>query len=86
MNKPSRLTTGHATPPKRPTNVSLSADLVAEAKRLGLNISQICEESLNREVRKALGEEWKRENREAMESWNIWVDANGLPLAEYRQF
>ncbi len=86
MNKLSRLSTGQATPPKRPTNVSLSADLVAEAKRLGLNISQICEENLSREVRKALGEEWKRENRAAMESWNIWVEEHGLPLAEYRQF
>ena len=49
-------------------------------------MSQICEKSLEQEVRKALGEEWKRENKAAIESWNKWVDQNGLPLAKYRQF
>lgn len=81
MNRPSRFTAA-----KRPTNISLPADLVSEAKRLGLNMSEICEEGLQREVRKALAEEWKRENREAIESWNKWVEQNGLPLAKYRHF
>ncbi|MBK6707761.1 MAG: type II toxin-antitoxin system CcdA family antitoxin [Sphingomonadales bacterium] len=81
MNKPSRFSA-----PKKPTNVSLPADMVEEAKRLGINVSQACEAGLSKEVRKALGEEWKRENKEAIESWNKWVAENGLPLAKYRQF
>jgi antitoxin CcdA len=81
MNKPSRFS-AH----KKPTNVSLPADLVDEAKRLGINMSQACEAGLFAEVRNAQKEEWKRENREAIESWNKWVAENGLPLAEYRQF
>lgn len=81
MNKPSRFTA-----PKRATNVSLPGDMVDEAKRLGINVSQACETGLNEQVRKALGEEWKRENREAIDSWNKWVAENGMPLAKYRQF
>jgi antitoxin CcdA len=81
MNKPSRFTAQ-----KRSTNVSLPSDLVDEAKRLGINLSQACESALSEQVRKALGEEWKRENKEAIESWNEWVRENGMPMAKYRQF
>lgn len=81
MNRPSRFNA-----PKRATNVSLPGDMVDEAKRLGINVSQACETGLQEQVRKALGEEWKRENRQAIESWNQWVAENGMPYDEYRQF
>jgi antitoxin CcdA len=81
MNKPSRFSA-----PKKATNVSLPGDLVEEAKRLGVNLSQACEIGLSEQVRKKRGEEWKRENKEAIESWNNWTRENGLPLAKYRQF
>jgi antitoxin CcdA len=68
MNKPSQFTA-----PRRPTNISLPSDMVDEAKRLGINVSQACETGLQEQVRKALGEEWKRENRQAIESWNKWI-------------
>jgi antitoxin CcdA len=80
MTKPSKFTA-----PKKATNVSLPADLVEEAKRLGINLSQACETALSAEVRKAMGEEWKRENREAILSWNKWIAENGMPYDEYRQ-
>lgn len=72
------------TGPKRATNISLPADLVDDAKRLGINVSQSCEEGLRREVSKTLGEQWKRDNMEAIESSNEYVRKNGLPLARYR--
>jgi antitoxin CcdA len=81
MNKPARFSA-----PKKPTNVSLPSDLVEEAKRLGINLSQACETGLSQQVRNALKEEWKRENREAIQSWNKWVAENGMPYDEYRQF
>lgn len=71
---------------KRPTNISLNGELVDQAKRLAINVSQACESGLSEQVRKALGEEWKRENKEAIESWNEWTDKNGLPLEKYHQF
>lgn len=29
---------------------------------------------------------WLEENREAIESWNAWLERNGLPLASKRLF
>lgn len=69
---------------RKPTNVTLPADLVSEAKRLGINVSQACEAGLAGEVSKKLSEEWKRENKEAIESSNEYVRKHGLPLARYR--
>jgi antitoxin CcdA len=81
MNRPARIER-----PKKPTNVSLDSDLVAQAKHLGINLSQSCEEGLRKEVSKALSEQWERENRGALESSNEYVRKNGLPLAKYRLF
>ena len=79
MNHAPRFVAG-----RKPTNVSLPADLVSEAKRLGINVSQACEAGLAGEVRKRLSEEWKRENKEAIESSNEYVRKHGLPLTRYR--
>lgn len=71
---------------KKPTNVSLSADLVSEAKELGVNISRASERGLVAEISAKRKEKWLAENRSKIEAWNDWVDQNGMPLAEYRQF
>ncbi len=81
MNRPSRFTA-----PKKATNISLPEDLVAEAKRLGINLSQACEAGLENEVRQTMAAAWKAENRDAMESWNVWIAENGMPYDEFRQF
>lgn len=69
---------------KRATNVSLSQDLVAEAKALGINVSQACQNGLAAEVKKAREAAWKQENREAIESYNAYVREHGMPMAQYR--
>ncbi len=71
---------------RRPTNVSLAADLIEEAKSLDINISQACEKGLAAEVKKARGDKWIEENWEAIQFWNRYVEENGLPLARYRMF
>ena len=71
---------------KRATNISLSFDLIEEAKRLDINISQACERGLEELVAKARAEQWLEQNRDAIESCNAWVEKNGLPLARFRQF
>lgn len=69
-----------------PTNVSLDAALVAEAKELGVSISQASNRGLEESVKKARAERWLAENKAALESSNAWVEANGLPLEKHRQF
>jgi antitoxin CcdA len=71
---------------RRATNVSLRSDLIDEARRLNINISQACERGLEERVRKSLRDAWLQENRDAIEASNAWVEEHGLPLANYRQF
>jgi antitoxin CcdA len=71
---------------KRSTNISLPADVVAEAKELGINLSQAAERGIVAELAEKRREKWLEENREAIESHNAWVEKNGLPLAKYRMF
>lgn len=74
------------TPFRRPTNVSLDADLVEEARQLDINISRACEEGLEKTVREERRRRWIEENRDAMEASNEYVRKHGLPLAKYRMF
>ena len=75
-----------ATVPKRATNVSLSDPLIAEAKALGINLSQAAESGIAQAIKQKKTEQWLVENRESLEGWNAYVEKHGLPLARYRQF
>lgn len=77
---------GKVAAPKRATNVSLRSDLIDEAKRLGINISEACERGLEGQVSRTRAERWVEENREAIQYWNAYVEEHGLPLARYRRF
>ncbi len=81
MNRPSRFEG-----PKKATNVSLSAELVDEAKKLGINVSEACQSGLAAQVKAARDAAWKEENRAAIESWNDYIRKNGMPYDKYRQF
>jgi antitoxin CcdA len=70
----------------KPTNVSLDAALVEEAKVLGVNISLASARGLEEAVKEARGKRWLEENFDVLESSNAWVEASGLPLAEFRLF
>ena len=72
--------------PRKPTNLSLAADLVEEAKALDINLSRACEAGLEAALREERKRRWQEENQPAMEAWNDWVAEHGLPLARYRQF
>ena len=71
---------------KKATNLSLSADLLSEAKTLGINISQSAEAGIAAAVTKKREELWLEENASAIESSNAFVEEHGLPLARHRQF
>jgi len=97
MPRPSQTirSTEHASPPARTgsaalrrksTNVTLTVALVAEAKALGVNLSQAAEVGVADAVARKRAEVWLAENREALESSNSFVEAHGLPLAQYRNF
>ena len=72
--------------PKKATNVSLNAELVEEARKLGINVSEACQSGLAAQVKAARDAAWKQENRAAIESWNDYIRKNGMPYDTYRQF
>lgn len=76
----------HTPSRKRSTNVSLSEDLVRDAKQLGIGISAACEQGLAAQVKAERERQWLEENAEAIRSFNEWIRKNGLPLAKYRRF
>ena len=81
MNRPARFEG-----PKKATNVSLNAELVEEARKLGINVSEACQSRLAAQVKAARDAAWKQENRAAIESWNDYIRKNGMPYDTYRQF
>ena len=71
---------------KKATNVSISEALLADAKELQINVSRAAEAGLDRAIAEKRAEIWLKENLEALQSSNEYVERNGLPLAKYRQF
>lgn len=73
-------------PFRRAANLSIDSELLDAAKELEVNVSRAAEAGIEEAVRKARGEKWLEENREALESSNEYVRKHGLPLAKYRMF
>jgi antitoxin CcdA len=71
---------------RKPTNLTLDAALLDEARGLGLNLSAAAEQGLRAAVAEAKAALWQAENAAALASSNDWVAAHGLPLARHRQF
>ena len=71
---------------KKPTNVSINQQLLAEAKALEVNISKAAEAGLARAIADRRADLWLAENRAALDSSNAYFDKHGLPLAKYRSF
>ena len=80
--KHKRITSGL----RKAVNLSLDKDVVADARTLGINLSQTCERALQAAVKNEREEAWVRENRDAIQSFNDYVEKNGIPLSQYRQF
>ncbi|MCB1376964.1 MAG: type II toxin-antitoxin system CcdA family antitoxin [Alphaproteobacteria bacterium] len=74
------------TQPRKPTNLSLDASLLAEAKALKVNLSRAAEDGVRCAVANAKAAQWKAENAAALQSSNAYVEKHGLPLEMYRQF
>lgn len=71
---------------RKPTNISLPEALVAQAKRLGINMSQACQIGLELAIQREQDKLWKEDNKAAFQSYNEWVDKNGIPFSGQRQF
>jgi antitoxin CcdA len=71
-------------PRKRAVNLFVDADLLDEAKRMRINLSELLEQRLRTIVRAEWEKRWVEENREAIESINQFIDRHGLLAARLR--
>ncbi|MEY4507118.1 MAG: hypothetical protein RL297_1696 [Pseudomonadota bacterium] len=71
---------------KRATNLSLSSDVLEAAKRLSINISQVCDSHLREVVRREQERQWREDHADFIAAYNATMEAEGLPLDEWRSF
>ncbi len=72
--------------PKRATNLTLSADVLAQAKALNINVSQACDAFLRELVRKEQAKRWRAEHADYIAAHNAALAKEGLPLDQWRAF
>ena len=72
--------------PKKPTNVSITSDLLEKAKGLNINLSATLEAALAEQLRAEQRIQWKAENAKAIQAYNSFVEANGVFSDGLRKF
>ncbi len=60
--------------------------MVREARSLGINLSRACESGVQAALKAERERLWKIENAAGIAAYNEWVEKNGLPFDEYRQY
>lgn len=71
---------------KKATNITLSSDVLTEAKALGINISQSCDQFLRELVRTERERRWQQDNADFIAAYNQTVADEGLPLDSWKSF
>jgi post-segregation antitoxin (ccd killing protein) len=70
-----------------PKPVLIDGALLAEAESLGLEVKNLLESELRRQVEKErVAKEWAEKNREFVESYNRYIDESGPAGGEYRRY
>jgi antitoxin CcdA len=69
---------------KRAVNLFVDADILDEARRLRINLSDTLERRLRTIVRAEQEKRWLAENQEAIASINAFIDRNGLLASRLR--
>lgn len=72
--------------PKKAVNISINADLLAKARKLGLNLSGELEHRLADAVRLAEQAAWLAQNESALDDHNRRIAERGLFSDGKRQF
>jgi len=72
--------------PKKPTNVSINSDLLEKARGLNINLSATLELALAEQLRTEQRAQWLRENADAIQAYNQFVETNGTFSDSVRKF
>lgn len=71
---------------KRATNLSLSVEVLDAAKALGINVSHACDSHLREVVRQEQARRWRKEHADFIAHYNHTLEAEGLPLDQWKSF
>ena len=71
---------------KKAANLSINSDLLEKAKDLNINLSATLEQALKEKLRETEQTGWLRNNQNAMDSYNAFVEANGIFSEKCRAF
>ena len=72
--------------PKKATNISINSDLLEKAKGLNINLSATLEHALAERLRTEQRAQWVRENTDAIDAYNQFVETNGTFSDSVRKF
>ena len=72
--------------PKKATNLSLNSDLLNRSRELKINLSATLEQALKEKLARNKAKKWREENKNAIQSYNDFVDKYGCFGEEYREF
>ena len=66
--------------------LEVNSDLVDKASELGVDLAATLAHALALEIRRRQGENWRQENREAIEAYNEHVEQHGVFSTGLRAF
>ncbi|GJL55571.1 MAG: hypothetical protein NPIRA02_27030 [Nitrospirales bacterium] len=67
----------HQSSKRRPVNLTIRDDVLAEAKSLNVNASQAAEVGILEAIKKAREQEWLRNNQKALRAHNTRAEKDG---------
>jgi len=71
---------------KAKLNLTIDPDVAAEARDLGINMSEVAEKAIAGASKAERNRRWVEENRAALDAYAAEVERDGMPLAKYRTF
>lgn len=72
--------------PKKATNLSINSDLLKQAREFKINLSSAFEKALAELVKQRQEEQWLKSNQKAINTYNKFVDDNGVFSKNSRSF
>ena len=71
---------------KKSTCLTLNTEVLVEAKKLGINMSKVCDAFLESLVKSEKEQRWKSENQDFINEYNQITEKDELPLDKWKAF
>lgn len=71
---------------RKQTSMTLDAQVLTEARALGVNVSQAAERGVVDAIRQARARQWQEDNAGAVDAYNAMIDEGVMPLRAHRKF